>query len=221
MAAGIEPRAKPRFVGGKFGIGDAELGKPELLAPDYDVACKLREVQSEIACRGANGPARVFKKMMPIIEELRIFLPDAEATAHAGARLAPGVTGGMLVTLSGELGAGKTTLVRGMLRRLGWAGTVKSPTYTLLEHYFVSSLYFYHFDLYRFSEPEEWDRAGFSEYLRPDTVCVLEWPERAAGWLPAGDIEMRFEHADTARVLTLGATTVAGSACLAAFAANP
>jgi len=159
--------------------------------------------------------------MMPIIEELRVFLPDAEATAHTGARLAPGVTGGMLVTLSGELGAGKTTLVRGMLRRLGWAGTVKSPTYTLLEHYIVSSLYFYHFDLYRFNDPEEWDRAGFSEYLRPDTVCVLEWPERAAGWLPAGDIEMRFEHADTARVLTLDATSVAGSACLAAFAANP
>jgi tRNA threonylcarbamoyladenosine biosynthesis protein TsaE len=159
--------------------------------------------------------------MMPIIEELRALLPDAEATARAGARLAPGLAPGMLVTLSGQLGAGKTTLVRGMLRRLGWAGTVKSPTYTLLEHYFVSSLYFYHFDLYRFNDPEEWDRAGFSEYLRPDTVCVLEWPERAAGWLPAGDIEMRFEHADAARVLTLDATSVAGSACLAAFAANP
>jgi tRNA threonylcarbamoyladenosine biosynthesis protein TsaE len=159
--------------------------------------------------------------MMPIIEELRIFLPDAEATARAGARFAPGLAPGLLVTLSGELGAGKTTLVRGMLRRLGWAGTVKSPTYTLLEHYFVSSLYFYHFDLYRFNDPEEWDRAGFSEYLRPDTVCVLEWPERAAGWLPAGDIEMRLEHTDTARVLTLDATSVAGSSCLAAFAANP
>lgn len=159
--------------------------------------------------------------MMPIIEELRILLPDAEATAHAGARLAPGIAPGMLVTLSGELGAGKTTLVRGILRALGWVGPVKSPTYTLLEHYTVSSLYFYHFDLYRFSEPEEWDRAGFSEYLRPDTVCVLEWPERAAGWLPAGDLEIRLEHADTARLLTVGATSAAGSACLAAFAVNP
>jgi tRNA threonylcarbamoyladenosine biosynthesis protein TsaE len=159
--------------------------------------------------------------MMPIIEELRTFLPDAEATAHAGGRVAPGLAGGMLLTLSGELGAGKTTLVRGMLRRLGWVGPVKSPTYTLLEHYFVSSLYFYHFDLYRFTDPEEWDRAGFSEYLRPDTVCVLEWPERAAGRLPAGDIEIRLDHADTGRMLTMDATSVAGSACLAAFAANP
>jgi len=158
---------------------------------------------------------------MSIIKELRTLLPDAAATASAGARLAPALVPGMLVTLSGELGAGKTTLVRGMLRRLGWRGSVKSPTYTLLEHYFVSSLYFYHFDLYRFNDPEEWDRAGFSEYLRPDTVCVLEWPERAAGWLPAGDVELHFEHADSARLLTLHATSDAGSACLAAFTANP
>jgi tRNA threonylcarbamoyladenosine biosynthesis protein TsaE len=170
----------------------------------------------------ARGCRRAFLRIvMPIIEELRTLLPDAEATAHAGARLAPGIAAGMLVTLSGELGAGKTTLVRGLLRRLGWAGPVKSPTYTLLEHYTISSLYFYHFDLYRFNDPEEWDRAGFSEYLRPDTVCVLEWPERAAGWIPAGDIELRFEHAEAARLLTLRATSAAGSACLAEFAANP
>jgi tRNA threonylcarbamoyladenosine biosynthesis protein TsaE len=164
---------------------------------------------------------RAFEKMMPIIEELRTFLPDAEATAHAGARLVAGIAAGMLVTLSGELGAGKTTLVRGMLRALGWTGPVKSPTFTLLEHYIVSSLYFYHFDLYRFNDPEEWDRAGFSEYLRPDTFCVVEWPERACGWLPAGDVRMRFEHTAGGRMLTLDATSVAGSACLAAFAENP
>jgi tRNA threonylcarbamoyladenosine biosynthesis protein TsaE len=158
---------------------------------------------------------------MPIIEELRAVLPDADATTRAGSRLAPGLVGGMLVTLSGELGAGKTTLVRGMLRRLGWNGTVKSPTYTLLEHYKVSSLYFYHFDLYRFTDPEEWDRAGFGEYLRPDTVCVLEWPERVAARLPAGDVQVRLDHADPGRVLTLCATSAAGSACLATFEASP
>src|SRR5205085_11255205 len=156
-----------------------------------------------------------------IIEELKTHLPDATATAHVGERLALGLAPGMLVTLSGELGAGKTTVVRGMLRGLGWEGPVKSPTYTLLEHYLVSRLYFYHFDLYRFKDPEEWDRAGFSEYLRPDTVCVLEWPERAAGWLPTGDLALRFEHADSARTLTLRATSAQGSACLDVFAANP
>ena len=149
-----------------------------------------------------------------------MLLPDAEATARAGARLAPGLEGGMLVTLSGELGAGKTTLVRGVLRRLGWAGPVKSPTYALLEHYLFSSLYFYHFDLYRFKDPEEWNRAGFSEYLRPNAVCVLEWPERAAGALPRGDLELRFEYADGGRSLSLSATSASGSACLAALAAD-
>ena len=158
---------------------------------------------------------------MEIIRELRTTLPDADATLHAGARLAPGLAAGMLVTLSGELGAGKTTLVRGVLRGLGWSGAVKSPTYTLLEPYHVSSLYFYHFDLYRFADAEEWDRAGFSEYLRPDALCVVEWPERAAARLPQADIEMRFDHAEAARLLTIRATGAMGSACLDAFAAHP
>lgn len=158
---------------------------------------------------------------MPIIEELRTLLPDADATARAGARLAAGLEGGMLITLSGELGAGKTTLVRGMLRRLGWTGPVKSPSFTLLEHYLFSSLYFYHFDLYRFEDPEEWNRAGFSEYLRPNAVCVLEWPERAAGALPAGDLILRFEYADAGRSLSLSATSAAGRACLDAFSQDP
>jgi tRNA threonylcarbamoyladenosine biosynthesis protein TsaE len=91
--------------------------------------------------------------MITIIEERREYLADADATLAAGARLAPGLVGGMVVTLSGELGAGKTTLVRGILRCMGWTGPVKSPTYALVEHYALSSLYFYHFDFYRFGDP--------------------------------------------------------------------
>src|SRR6266704_3125077 len=101
-------------------------------------SCEKSKAGSLVSARKGGA---LCEKMMSIIEELRILLPDAEATARAGARLAPGLAPGLLLTLSGELGAGKTTLVRGMLRRLGWAGTVKSPTYTLLEHYIVSSLY--------------------------------------------------------------------------------
>ncbi len=86
----------------------------------------------------------------------------------------------MIVTLSGELGAGKTTLVRGMLRGLGWMGPVKSPSYALVEHYLFSSLYFYHFDFYRFDDLDEWNTTGFAEYFRPDSVAVIEWPERCA-----------------------------------------
>ena len=84
-------------------------------------------------------------------------LSDSAATEAAGARLAPALSGGMLITLSGELGTGKTTLVRGTLRALGWTGAVKSPTYTLVEHYPFATLYFYHFDFYRFDDPIEWE----------------------------------------------------------------
>src|SRR6266536_5130525 len=104
-----------------------------------------------------------------IIEALQGYLPDAESTLRAGAALAHGLRGGMIVTLSGELGSGKTTLVRGILRELGWGGPVKSPTYGLVEHYQFSSLYFYHFDFYRFEGSNEWDSAGFAEYVRPDS----------------------------------------------------
>ena len=157
---------------------------------------------------------------MTIIEGQRIVLPDATATVAAGAAIATGLRGGMVVGLTGELGAGKTTLVRGMLRGLGWTGSVKSPTYTLVEHYAISSLYFYHFDFYRFSEPDEWESTGFSEYFRPDAVCVIEWPERVAVWLPQIDISLTLEHAPGGRTLQFAACTEAGNECLAICAAG-
>jgi tRNA threonylcarbamoyladenosine biosynthesis protein TsaE len=110
---------------------------------------------------------------------------DADTLALGGA-LAAGLTPGMVVYLSGELGAGKTTLVRGVLRGLGYEGKVKSPTFTLVEVYEVSRLYLYHFDFYRFSDPRELGEAGFREYFNPRSVCLVEWPEKsnkAAGCL--------------------------------------
>ena len=121
-------------------------------------------------------------------------LADAAATQTAGARLAPELRGGMVVCLSGELGAGKTTLVRGCLRGLGWAGSVKSPTYTLVEHYPFSSLYFYHFDFYRFADPSEWETAGLADCFRNDAVCVVEWPERVGSLLPPPDLALSLAH---------------------------
>ena len=147
----------------------------------------------------------------------RKYLPDADATMRCGARLAPGLSGGMIVTLSGELGAGKTTLVRGLLHGLGWTGPVKSPTYTLVEHYPISSLYLYHFDFYRFEEPAEWEDSGFAEYFRPDALCVIEWPERVRGMLPPADVALSLRYRGAGRELSLAAGTPAGNACLAAF----
>jgi tRNA threonylcarbamoyladenosine biosynthesis protein TsaE len=148
----------------------------------------------------------------------RKYLPDADAMTRAGAALAPGLTGGMIVALRGELGAGKTTLVRGLLHGLGWTGPVKSPTYTLVEHYLISSLYFYHFDFYRFDKPDEWEDSGFAEYFRPDALCVIEWPERVRGMLPPADVSLSLRYRGTGRELLLEAGTPAGKACLAAFA---
>jgi tRNA threonylcarbamoyladenosine biosynthesis protein TsaE len=150
----------------------------------------------------------------------RKYLPDADATMHYGAALAAALTGGMIVTLSGELGAGKTTLVRGLLRGLGWTGPVKSPTYTLVEHYPISSLYLYHFDFYRFDEPAEWEDSGFAEYFRPDALCVIEWPERVRGMLPPADVALSLRYQDAGRELLLASGTSAGNACLAAFAST-
>ena len=100
----------------------------------------------------------------------------------------------MVVTLHGDLGTGKTTLVRGVLRALGWTGAVKSPTYTLVEYYPISSLYLYHFDFYRFADPSEWETAGLADYFRSDSACLVEWPERVAGLLPEPDVDIVLSH---------------------------
>jgi tRNA threonylcarbamoyladenosine biosynthesis protein TsaE len=152
-----------------------------------------------------------------IIEDRSTFLVDAAATLDAGAALARGLVAGMVVTLSGELGAGKTTLVRGMLRGLGWPGPVKSPSYALVEHYVFSRLYFYHFDFYRVTGSQEWDSSGFAEYFHPAAVCVIEWPERIAGCLTKVDLALSLSPEPPGRSLRLAARTEEGSACLAAY----
>ncbi len=149
-----------------------------------------------------------------------LLLPDAVATEAAGARLATGLRGGMVIAISGELGAGKTTLVRGCLRALGWTAPVKSPTYMLVEHYPLSSLYFYHFDFYRFTNPNEWDSAGMSDYFRDDAVCLVEWPERVGDRLPKPDLALSLSYADEdeGRDVVAVAHTADGERCLTALA---
>ena len=100
---------------------------------------------------------------------------------------------GLVVYLRGNLGAGKTTLVRGLLRELGHTGKVKSPTFTLVELYAISRLNLYHIDFYRFTDPAEWRNIGFREYFDGESICLVEWPERAGDLLPPADIEIVFE----------------------------
>jgi len=154
---------------------------------------------------------------------LRLDLPDEAATVALGRELAPLLVPGMVVWLDGDLGAGKTTLVRALLRGLGHTGPVKSPTYTLVEVYVVSSLYWYHFDFYRFNEAEEFEDAGLGEYFRDDCVCLVEWPEKAAGYVPPPDLALVFRFADapeSGRNLELQARSTIGQQCLNALRAS-
>lgn len=124
---------------------------------------------------------------------MRVFLPDEAATLALGRRLFEFLKPGSLVFLRGTLGAGKTTLVRGLLRAAGHQGAVKSPTFTLVEEYALPGLTLYHFDLYRLTSPDELEWFGFRDYLRSDSLCLIEWPERGGDTLPAPDFSIELE----------------------------
>jgi tRNA threonylcarbamoyladenosine biosynthesis protein TsaE len=137
------------------------------------------------------------------------------ATEALGRRLASALPAVRLITVRGELGAGKTTFVRGLLRGLGHEGAVKSPTFTLIELYQCGDIALCHFDLYRVNDPRELEFLALRDYLGSDNVCVVEWPERAAALLPAPDIDVMIERTDNEeRALTFRAHTPAGTAAL-------
>jgi len=141
---------------------------------------------------------------------ITLSLPVEAATLDLGAKLSDLLQPGWVVYLRGDLGAGKTTLVRGILRGLGYVGRVKSPTYTLLESYELSRFILQHYDLYRMIDPREWLDAGFRDDCNANTLCMVEWPEKAAGLLPKPDLEIRLEVAGEGRTARIEALSAKG-----------
>ena len=144
-------------------------------------------------------------------------LPDAAATLRLGEACAAGAANGLVLHLRGELGAGKTTLARGLLRGLGYQGRVKSPTYTLVEPYIELRLNLYHFDFYRFKDSSEWLNSGFREHFNPESFCVVEWPERAGDLIAPPDLDIHLHYAGEMRSAALAAHSPAGEAWLASL----
>jgi tRNA threonylcarbamoyl adenosine modification protein YjeE len=134
----------------------------------------------------------------------RFSLPDEAATLDFGAQFANArcLVPGLVIWLHGDLGAGKTTFVRGLLRALGETGPVKSPTYTLLEVHVVSGLNLYHFDFYRLNQPEEYLDAGLDEYFSGSGVCLVEWPDKAEPYLAPADIHIDLRVVNTPEAAT-------------------
>lgn len=129
--------------------------------------------------------------------------------------------GGLLVTLAGELGSGKTTLVRGLLRALGVDGAIRSPTYTLVEPYAAGGRDVYHLDLYRIADPGELELIGIRDLLARDALVLVEWPERGAGALPTPHLALTLAHAPQGRTIALAAASAPAAAVLANLTLPP
>ncbi len=142
---------------------------------------------------------------------------DAPAMEALGQKLASLSPPGCKLFLQGELGSGKTTLVRGFLRGHGYEGIVKSPTYTLIEPYQLNDLEIYHFDLYRINDPEELESIGIRDYFSGSGICLLEWPEKGAALLGSPDVFIQIQYQDDQRKVSLEAKTSAGKDIISAF----
>jgi tRNA threonylcarbamoyladenosine biosynthesis protein TsaE len=146
-------------------------------------------------------------------------LDSEAATINLGRLLAPALDAAGVIFLSGGLGAGKTTLCRGLLRGLGYDGAVKSPTFTLVEPYELERGSVYHFDLYRLAHPDELDYLGAEDYFAAEALCLIEWPERGAGFLPTPDLELTLTvTSEASRQVQLRAQSLKGERAMARLA---
>ena len=137
------------------------------------------------------------------MSEVTLYIPDEPSMIAFGTRMAALTEGLGVVFLEGDLGAGKTTLSRGLIRGLGHAGAVKSPTFTLVEPYEIGAIRAFHFDLYRLVDPEELEYLGIRDYFDGQSLCLVEWPERGTGFLPKPDLTITIRPQASGRSLVL------------------
>ncbi|MEA3237968.1 tRNA (adenosine(37)-N6)-threonylcarbamoyltransferase complex ATPase subunit type 1 TsaE [Pseudomonas mosselii] len=147
-----------------------------------------------------------------------LFLADEPATVAFGAKLAEVTKGHGVIFLEGDLGAGKTTLSRGLIRGLGHEGPVKSPTFTVVEPYEIGDIRAFHFDLYRLLDPEELEFMGIRDYFEGDALCLFEWPDKGAGVLPKPDLTITISPQAGGRSLNLSPQGARGEAWCAVLA---
>ncbi|KIF65659.1 ATPase [Pseudomonas fluorescens] len=152
------------------------------------------------------------------MSEVTLYLADEQAMSDFGARIARITQGRGLIFLEGNLGMGKTTLSRGIIRGLGHVGAVKSPTFTLVEPYEIGDIRAFHFDLYRLVDPEELEFLGIRDYFEDDALCLIEWPDKGAGFLPKPDLTITISPQDSGRSLKILSQGSRGEAWCAALA---
>ncbi|MBE0369594.1 tRNA (adenosine(37)-N6)-threonylcarbamoyltransferase complex ATPase subunit type 1 TsaE [Pseudoalteromonas aurantia] len=139
-----------------------------------------------------------------------LHLADEAATVKMGQCLSQVINKGAVLFLHGDLGAGKTTLSRGIVQGLGHTGKVKSPTYTLVEPYELKDVSVYHFDLYRLGDPEELEYMGIRDYFAESAICIIEWPEKGGGFIPTPDLNIEMKYQDQQRSVTITAQSERG-----------
>ncbi|NMR27782.1 tRNA (adenosine(37)-N6)-threonylcarbamoyltransferase complex ATPase subunit type 1 TsaE [Pseudoalteromonas sp. NEC-BIFX-2020_015] len=138
-------------------------------------------------------------------------LADEAATVKMGNMLAEFIDQGAVIYLHGDLGAGKTTLTRGVVQGFGHQGKVKSPTYTLVEPYELAETNVYHFDLYRLGDPEELEYMGIRDYFSPTAICVVEWPEKGGEFIPTPDLDITLRYVGDAREIEIQSISTRGA----------
>jgi tRNA threonylcarbamoyladenosine biosynthesis protein TsaE len=208
MEAVSKPREQTGFGAGKVDAGHADLGKSELAGPVPDLGQQKRTVA-----------LTAVEHHPPIVEtppSPHVWQGEDDTRAFAARLAAQPAIRDAFIALHGNLGAGKTTLVRHLLRALGAQGRIKSPTYAVVEPYQLDGLDAWHFDFYRFDDPREWEDAGFRDVFAGPGLKIAEWPDKAGRLLPLADLDVHIAvDADERRLVRLHANTPRGAELLA------